>query len=949
MLLKKCKIRLISAILCMFAATSLLNAQTSDVYFQQGLEAYKSGNFGSAELLFRKVIERKDSYQERGNFYLAACLFRQGKYDEAIFEFNRFQLLSRNQELISESRFYIAESYYLKKDFIKAIEEYKRFISIGQKADAGMRALASERIGTIYYNSGRFDEALIEWKNILPSLPKEKGDRIKLKIAEALYQNGQYAEALEYLDTISTQSSAGDISFQSEIALSLGIINTEIGKPSIALRNFARIPEDLLSKQPFSRSYYYSAKAYADLSQTEDAIKSLNKYLSFGQSAEMYDDAVYLNGVLSINRDPRSALESVYSVFNKTKNNSLRVKTAVFLSKYYIERGRHEDALPFLEFVAKSKASEEKEVSFFLGEAYIFSKKYDKAENLFLAMAEKYKYDNDADRIFFMLSVVYFWKKDKSGFELYNSKITEFNQFSPYKKEILFYKGIERFEESDYSKSENFLREYVSAANPKYLSEARNYLFRIYLFMNDPVKSGDIIDKIISEKSIPAGFERLLTQYIVRFPSVSRRSASYSDYVLKNYKGSESFAQIVKSRADDFFKSSNFRRAESEYTLFLDEMGNDYDIDVYVGKVLSLYNQKKYQETIDFISLQKLKRYDEKKTAEIVRILALSYYNIKNYERAYSSLSVISDKLTNISDFQLIFDLALINKDINAAVRLSNNFLATPPKHAEALYRIALFYKGYKNDALAKEFYLRLISDYPDNTYSDYARIELSKYDMIGGFFNIAESRLLQINNPKLTEEKDLYLAETLFLKELPNDAVKITRSYSSKRIKNENKEIAVSVFQRSAEFSYLSGNLNDLDTFSRALISLKPESRNEMNLFLAKLNYDKNDFRNAFAYVSRIDLKVNADASAYYIKGMILLHFYKNISGAMAVFTEMQSVFPEDDYERSKAEFELARIYYERNENQKALELLTRLKKSANKEISISSSKLLEYYDSGK
>jgi len=122
MLLKKCKIRLIAALFCLFAASSVLNAQTSDVYFQQGLEAYKSGNFGSAELLFRKVVERKDSYQERGNFYLAACLYRQGKYDEAIFEFNRFQLLSRNQELISESRFYIAESYYLKKILLKLLK-----------------------------------------------------------------------------------------------------------------------------------------------------------------------------------------------------------------------------------------------------------------------------------------------------------------------------------------------------------------------------------------------------------------------------------------------------------------------------------------------------------------------------------------------------------------------------------------------------------------------------------------------------------------------------------------------------------------------------------------------------------------------------------------------------------------------------------------------------------
>ena len=429
-------------VFCSVLTASLTNAQTSDIHFQQGLEAYKSGNFGSAELLFRKVVERRDSYQERGNFYLAACLFRQGKYDEAIFEFNRFQLLSRNQDLISESRFYIAESYYLKKDFIKAIEEYKRFISIGQKADAAMRTLASERIGTVYYNSGRFDEALIEWKNILPSLPKEKGDRIKLKIAEALYQNGQYAEALEYLDTISTQSSAGDISFQSEISLALGIINTEIGKPAIALKNFVRISEDLLSKPPFNRSYYYSAKAFAELNQTDDALKSLNKYFSFGESAEMHEDAVFLNGVLSINRDPRSALESVFSIYNRTKNNALRVKTAVFLSRYYIERGRHEDALPFLEFIAKSKASQEKEISFFLGEAYIFSKKYDKAENLFLSMAEKYKYDNEADRIFFMLSVVYFWKKNKSEFDLYNLKITEFNSFLLIKRKFFFIREL---------------------------------------------------------------------------------------------------------------------------------------------------------------------------------------------------------------------------------------------------------------------------------------------------------------------------------------------------------------------------------------------------------------------------------------------------------------------------------------------------------------------------
>ena len=110
----------------------LLMAQNSDVLFQQAMEAYRSSNFGSAELIFRKLVERRDGYEEQAGYHLGLCLFRQNRLDAAIFEFNRFILTSRTQELAVQSRYYIAESLYLKRDFIKAIEEYKRFLSQGR-------------------------------------------------------------------------------------------------------------------------------------------------------------------------------------------------------------------------------------------------------------------------------------------------------------------------------------------------------------------------------------------------------------------------------------------------------------------------------------------------------------------------------------------------------------------------------------------------------------------------------------------------------------------------------------------------------------------------------------------------------------------------------------------------------------------------------------------------
>jgi PncC family amidohydrolase len=106
--------------------------------YEQGTEAFRAGNYGSSELLFRKIIDSGDNaeYRDRAWYYLALSIFNQKKYKDAIFEFNRFLLICTAQDLCQESRTGIAESNYFLKNYIRAIEEFKRFIAQSRNESA---------------------------------------------------------------------------------------------------------------------------------------------------------------------------------------------------------------------------------------------------------------------------------------------------------------------------------------------------------------------------------------------------------------------------------------------------------------------------------------------------------------------------------------------------------------------------------------------------------------------------------------------------------------------------------------------------------------------------------------------------------------------------------------------------------------------------------------------
>jgi TolA-binding protein len=90
--------------ICALASFSFAAMDTKS-QFEQGMEAFKSGNYGSSELLFKKVKDTGEvEYMDQAWFHMALSIHNKKKYESALFEFKNFLNNCKNDDLASQSR-----------------------------------------------------------------------------------------------------------------------------------------------------------------------------------------------------------------------------------------------------------------------------------------------------------------------------------------------------------------------------------------------------------------------------------------------------------------------------------------------------------------------------------------------------------------------------------------------------------------------------------------------------------------------------------------------------------------------------------------------------------------------------------------------------------------------------------------------------------------------------
>lgn len=902
----------------------LLMAQNSDILFQQAMEAYRSSNFGSAELIFRKLVERRDGYEEQAGYHLGLCLFRQNRLDAAIFEFNRFILTSRTQELAVQSRYYIAESLYLKRDFIKAIEEYKRFLSQGRIGDPSLRIQARSRIAQIYFDQGRYDEAVIEWKAALASAAGEEAVRINLRIADALYRSGNAEEALPYVESLSEYS--GDPGLVADISLTLGRVYQETDRHRQALRLFSRIPERMATQPGYRAVYYHRGRSHYELKETERALSELNSYLSFGETAELYYDALFFKSLIIHKDDPDASRAGLFSVYERTAKRLVKRQAAEAIADLYIASGDHVAALPFLETALNMDETSSKDLQFKVAESYIFTKRFPDAQTILLRMSERLTFDPELDRVYFLLAVCGFSTRDTVRGASYMQKMEAANPFSAYRRELPFYQGLSEFDSGNFQKAQSFFQAYLSGGSSRLRFESQRYLFLASVRLKDLRTARTQIDQIMARYPEAAGVDRLVMEFITIFTLPAAQAESYRAFILRRHPRSQSAAEIHRERGRQEFERGDYRRAEQSYSQYLAVMGNDTDITIFHGKVVSLFRQEKYAELIQFMLNEKMQRYDEKISTDLIRLLAFSYARTGQGAKAYSTFSLIADRVDAVDDIHQLFLLAIAEKDASNADAYAAR-LAGTSRYPEAVLALGRFYASFGQPLKAREYFDRITGMDTPKPVAIEARKEVARILIDDGAASEARDLLIALPPERNDSLWNLLYARASIDTGRQQEAAAVILPDLKGIARTPGAE---QLFTAIAQYLFESGEAEKLRTIANEMQSQKMAAAAELQIMAGLAFFEKRNYRLSQQLLSRQNLRDSGRATqALYTQGMLALHYQRNANAALAVFTDVMTRFPSSDQWVQRAGLESALILLSRGQREQAAKLLLDLSRN--------------------
>lgn len=162
---------------------------TDDAYFNIAMTYKRLDKDEDAKIWYKKLIDefKNSNLYERAHMNLGYILQDSKQYDEAIDVFKK--VVNMKGKKAVEAQFWIADSYYYKKDYDRAISEYmdvyKNF-----KNDELWVVSALDSAGKIYEKQGKLKSAISTYEKILTVTKNEKYRNVAKKKIELL--NEQY-------------------------------------------------------------------------------------------------------------------------------------------------------------------------------------------------------------------------------------------------------------------------------------------------------------------------------------------------------------------------------------------------------------------------------------------------------------------------------------------------------------------------------------------------------------------------------------------------------------------------------------------------------------------------------------------------------------------------------------------------------------------------------------
>lgn len=895
----------------------ILSAPDSAAMFEQGIDAMRSGNYSSAELIFRRLSsEREAEIKDKSQFYLAQSIFYQKNYKSAIHEFTSYLNKCKTNSLCLESRYWLAESYYYLKEYGSAIEEYKRYLDKNKREYYA--PFAHDRIGSIYYEQERYTEAIHEWEDAIKYSADQNANAMRtLNIGRSLFLNSQYDEALDRLAPL--LGSRTDAGIRASATIICGRIYQSNDKHLRALALFNSIPEDLLKISPYSEARYFKALSLINRGDNANAKNQLEIYLVIAKNGKWYYHAMYEIGRLDIRAgETAKGLERLNEV-SLSASPELRTSANGYLGNYYLALNPQK-AVPYLEAAMNGESDDARSAKLSLADAYIKEKRADEAEKILTEYKAAYPYDSHMDKVKFLTARLHLIRREnQEAVDLFEA-IKREEPFSEYIKETNLYLAEANYNEGYYQRAVALLNSYLSRNDIENRYEGLKLMTALYIEMKYLNAAKGYVNQIIAKYTDGNEADEIICRFALAYYENGSNADWYISKAEEKFPNSESLHLLYLSMGNSAFNKKKYTAAIGYYDKYL-QTGRRQDRETaFYNTVLATYNLKQYGKVTDMLTSGAVPPLTEEQWTEIPFILARCYGQSGSYRSIYTLFRPADTPFMPDDVFFLYMKGAASVGDMELILSNMERLSKNGGYSAEILYSAANWYKANGNMEKAMSLYSDIAKQYPASDQADFAAYEYAKLLYEQGQAKEAADNLLKIKNRTLRDDKNSLLILCYFSNEDYDNAVKLSDSEITRLAKRpEAKEIV----NLNLLYHFEGKRTAQFKKYAYYMQTWFKDTQEYVSCMQGRYSMLIKDYSSAFAWFSRAAASENEyTLESLFHLGEISLLVNKKPQQAAGYFEQIVEKSRHSDY-GYMAVLELARIYGESSRTDEAKMIL--------------------------
>jgi TolA-binding protein len=857
--------------------STTVSAQKSAIYtydlkdFDKALALYNDKQYASAQLIFEHVKNNATTEEVQSDcaYYIANCAIRtnQANADALMEKFVSDYPTStkQNQAYIEVAQFFFEQGNYPKalQWFDKVDETYM------SKSDSDKFNFQK---GYSYFNAKKKKEATAYFNKVVNS--SEYGSQAKYYLGFMAYEGDDYKEATKYFDEVS-----GEEKYKEKLSYYQADMNFKLGnfQKAIDLGQTAMAKSNELEKSELNKII---GESYFNLKQYDKAIPFLERYA--GKKGKWNNTDFYQLGYAYYEQKD---YEKAISQFNKIiEGKDFVAQNAYYhLGLSYLNTGKKQEALNAFKNASEMEFNAQIQEDAALNYAklsYEIGNAYQTVPGILLDFLKKYPNNSSRAEVEKLLVDSYISSKNYKEALVLLEKNKSVENKAAYQK-VLFYRGLELYNESNYSEASKMFRNAVSEQKTPEFTARATFWKAETEYVTD-----DFQNALLSYKQFAGLAAAKSTE---EYKNINY-NIGYTYFKLKEYdQAANSFqAQIDNSKEDKVrlndsylrlgdsrFVNSKYTAANEAYAKAIEGKGVDADYAQFQKAISYGFmskNDKKVDELNNFLQMYKKSEYRDDALYELGNTYVAEKKNdqaIKTYDQ------LISEYKNGLFTSKSILKQGLIyynsDRDEQALVKFKK-VAAEFPKTPEALEAVSTARLIYVDSGKVDEYatwvrtldFVSVTDAELDNDTYDAAFKQYSQNNSkqaITGFAGYASKFPTGMH----ALEANFYLGQLYFAEGSETKSV-ANYQYVIEQPRNEFTEQSLN---RLAQI-YLKAK--DCDKLIPVLTRLEnesdfPQNKNFAQANLMKCYYDKKDYSNSVVFADKVlqnpkaDTNVKADA----------------------------------------------------------------------------------------